>query len=118
MKINDLDNINVKWVEETNCNEDKLKDKKYQNQKKPSFTKQVNNKLAIEQVPPGVMHVVLLGQGNDLYDFTEENLPADKKDALEKFEKHFGHRRANYFNKTWEGNQLQEPESLHPFVES
>ena len=55
----------------------------------------MNNKLAIEQVPPGVMHVVLLGQGNDLYDFTEENLPADKKDALEKFEKHFGHRRAN-----------------------
>ena len=68
----------------------------------------MNNKLAIEQVPPGVMHVVLLGQGNDLYDFREENLPADKKDALEKFEKHFGHRRANYFNKTWEGNQLQE----------
>ena len=60
----------------------------------------------LEKIPPGGLHVLLLGAGNDIYDCIDENLPSSLKHVLSDFEKYIGAKRPSYNGKAWEGNQL------------
>lgn len=107
MDFEKMEKMNNKWVADTDSNENKLKNVLYQNQKHPSILKPKNKKVKVlVKVPPGGLHVVLLGAGNDIYDAIETNLPIDKQHLLGEFEKFIGAKRPNYNGTAWEGNQL------------
>ena len=83
-------------------------------------------------MPPGGLHLLILGPGNDIYNAIEKHLNDEEKYLLDDFESFLGNKRANYHGKSWEGNQLGQimkekyltkleellPERLHCFVEA
>ena len=107
MDFETMEKMHKNWVDETNSNENSLKNIKYQNQKNMPLIQPKNKKVTVlEKVPPGGLHVLLLGAGNDIYDCIEENLPSHLKHVLTDFEKYIGVKRPSYNGKAWEGNQL------------
>ena len=107
MDFETMEMMHQKWVNETNSNETKLKNIKYQNQKYMPIIQPKNKKeTVLEKLPPGGLHVLLLGAGNDIYDCIEENLPSNLKHVLFDFEKYIGGKRPSYNGKAWEGNQI------------
>ena len=107
MDFETMEKMHKNWVDETNSNENSLKNIKYQNQKNMPLIQPKNKKVTVlEKVPPGGLHVLLLGAGNDIYDCIEENLPSNLKHVLSDFEKYIGGKRPSYNGKAWEGNQI------------
>ena len=84
----------------------------------PLIEPQNKLKKVLKKLPPGGLHVLSLGAGNELYDAIEENIQKGKKNILPKLEKIVGCKRPSYNGRQWEGNQIHPIlKEMHCFTE-